>query len=187
MHQIVNKPPQGFTIIELVIAFVIMGVLAALATPSMMNWILRTSVRSASEFYAEGLQMARVEAIRRNVSTRFVIGTPDTNGWAIDWCQATSNQPCDEAGTWNNIVQRSGTAFDNISISYCPGGSNEVDFTSLGWVNTQFIIPMAAVRIMPSTSEVRSSQVEIPLSGIPMICSPEAVDGDSRVCQVVCP
>lgn len=182
MHKV-----NGFTIIEISIALLVMSMLVALATPAVMNWIQSASVRSAAEFYAEGLQMARIEAIRRNASARFVLNTPDTNGWSVDWCQASTGQPCNAGGTWTNIVQRAGAAYSSLTLTFCPGGSTEIDFTSVGWVNTQVNIPLSAIRITPSSSEVRSSQIEIPLSGIPSVCSPEATAGDSRICQVVCP
>jgi prepilin-type N-terminal cleavage/methylation domain-containing protein len=182
MHKV-----KGFTIIEIVIALAVMSVLVALATPSIMNSMQSASVRSAAEFYAEGLQMARIEAIRRNASARFVLGTPDANGWSVDWCQASTGQPCNAGGAWTNVVQRSGAAYDALTLNFCPGGSTEIDFTSVGWVNTQANIPLGAIRVTPSNSEIRSSQVEIPLSGIPVVCTPGAAAGDSRVCQVACP
>lgn len=182
MHKV-----SGFTIVEIAIALAVMSVLVALATPAVINWMQSASVRSAAEFYAEGLQMARIEAIRRNAAARFVLNAPDANGWSVDWCQANTGQPCNAGGAWTNVVQRSGTAYASLTLDFCPGGSTEIDFNPVGWVNTQVNIPLGAIRIASANSETRPAQVEIPLSGIPVLCVPGVAAGDSRACQVVCP
>lgn len=180
---------RGVTVVELAIALVLMAVLIAIGAPTLMGWMQSASVRATAEFYAEGLHMARIEAIRRNASARMTLNIPDANGWSVDWCQAAAGQPCDGGGAWTNVTQRSGVPYNdrNLTITFCPGGSTQIDFTPVGWVNTQINIPLSAIRIQPSSPDARSTQVEIPLSGIAVVCSPDAVAGDSRRCQVTCP
>jgi type IV fimbrial biogenesis protein FimT len=157
--------------------------------PQMMQWIQSANVKSAAEFYAEGLGYARQEAVRRDAATRLVIHNPDTNGWLVQTCQPTTQIPCDANATWTDVLSRSGSAFDNIVVTVCPNTTQEVDFTPLGWVNTVVTTTqMNAIRLDAPSGSTRSTQVEINLSGVVSKCDP-AVTGsttDSRRCQWTC-
>ena len=73
----------GFTIIEVLIVVVILGVLASLAAPSMRAFMDSQSVKTpASDLYAS-LVLARSEAIKRNGAVDLV---PNAGGnWAQGW------------------------------------------------------------------------------------------------------
>jgi type IV fimbrial biogenesis protein FimT len=71
----VNRPPpaangkrgaRGFTLIELMVAITLLGILMALAMPSFTLWIGNTQVRSVAEALQNGLRLAQAEAVRRN-------------------------------------------------------------------------------------------------------------------------
>ena len=181
---------RGFTLIEAVIVIAILGFLAALGMPQMAAWLQGANVKSAAEFYTEGLRLARVEAVRRNAASRFRINTPDANGWSVDWCQPTTTIPCNSgSGAWNNVNAQSGSAFGNVTLTVCPGGAADVIYTAVGWVNMLGAAPVSALRIdPPNVTAVKSAQVEINLSGIVSNCDPSIANvADSRHCQVTCP
>jgi len=60
------KIQRGFSMIEVVITVAIMGILMAAAMPSIGDWISNTKVRSTAESIQNGLQRARMEAVRLN-------------------------------------------------------------------------------------------------------------------------
>lgn len=184
-----RNPDHGFSLLELVIAIAILGILAATGIPKMSGWIQSANVKSAAEFYTEGLRLARVEAVRRNSGSRFQINVPDTNGWSVDWCQPTTVAPCiTGSGTWTNVYTRAGAAYNNVLLTVCPGGAAEVIFSPVGWVNTQGNAPVSALRIDSPNNTVNSAQLEINLSGVVGRCDPSVTNvSDSRRCQVVCP
>ena len=62
---------SGLTLIELLIAIVLLALLTAIAMPAYSNWMLNLKVRNAAESIQNGLNMARTEAIRRNRNVRF--------------------------------------------------------------------------------------------------------------------
>jgi type IV fimbrial biogenesis protein FimT len=64
---------RGLTLIELLIVITIVGILFAMAMPSFRTWIQSTQVRTAAESIQNGLQLARAEAVRRNVPVEFVL------------------------------------------------------------------------------------------------------------------
>jgi type IV fimbrial biogenesis protein FimT len=66
-----KRPEWGFSLIELMVAMAIMGILLALAAPAYRVWIGNTRIRTTAESLQNGLQLARGEAVRRNAQIRF--------------------------------------------------------------------------------------------------------------------
>lgn len=67
----------GFTLIELMVAISIFGLLLALAAPSYSQWIANTRVRTTAEAIQNGLMLAKAEAVRRNTKVQFVLTAGD--------------------------------------------------------------------------------------------------------------
>lgn len=61
-----HRPSRGLTLIELMIVVLVLGVLIALAAPSMRGMILAQRVRGVNAELVTDLQFARSEAARRN-------------------------------------------------------------------------------------------------------------------------
>jgi len=78
------KQIYGFTLIELMLAIGIVGILASIGLPS-MNYIMNNSrVRTATSDAHISLLLARSEAIKRNVNINLVrSGANWTNGWTV--------------------------------------------------------------------------------------------------------
>ena len=88
----------GFSIVELVIALLVGGILLRLAAPSFANWIANQRLRSTAETLLQGLNVARSEALRRNA--RVLFRMPGANGGESAWqvCQvAQGGFGCDGA------------------------------------------------------------------------------------------
>ena len=71
---------HGFTAIEVCIALVIFGVLAAIAVPPFANALNRQRIRVAQEDLLIALQAGRSEAMRRRSPVSLA---PSTEGWAL--------------------------------------------------------------------------------------------------------
>jgi len=76
---------HGFTAAEIVVVLAIVGILAAIAVPSMSKMLTTQAVRSAAyDLYAD-LTFARSEAIARGTNITFVGASSDDfkKGWSV--------------------------------------------------------------------------------------------------------
>ena len=64
---------RGFSLIELVVAIAIMGVLLSLGLPALSSYTGNIKLRAAAESFQAGVQLARGEAIRLNRGTEIIL------------------------------------------------------------------------------------------------------------------
>lgn len=102
---------RGFSLIEMMIALVILAILVTLAAPSFVTTIRNIKVRSMAEGFAASLQVARAEAIRGNTTVFHQTTTtltdacevsPDGKNWVVSLCPAAGK--CGQ--TANRAAQR---------------------------------------------------------------------------------
>ena len=96
-----NSHSQGFTLIELLITVAILGIFAAIATPSLQNFVLNNRIRAQATALTSSLAFARTEAITRG--TR-VVTCPRTDS---NDCDCRGDQEEWESG-WQVIVYING-------------------------------------------------------------------------------
>ena len=85
---------NGVTLIELMISIAIVSLLMVIGVPSFSLWIQNTQTRTAAESIQNGLQIARTEAVRRNMNVRFSLA--DASGavaWTVDCVNVTADCP----------------------------------------------------------------------------------------------
>jgi type IV fimbrial biogenesis protein FimT len=115
---------NGFTLIELMIALAIFGLLLMLAAPAYTRFLANTQVRTAAETIMNGVRTAQTEAIKRNAQVAFVLD--DAVGWTIQLVEDGST-----LATYN-FNEGAGHA----SVSHTPAGATRTTFTGLGRVMT---------------------------------------------------
>lgn len=75
-----HRPPRAFTLIELMIVVTLVALLLTLAAPSITIWLQNLKVRNVGESFVNGLQLARMEAMRRNSRVTFsMVSGTDAN------------------------------------------------------------------------------------------------------------
>ena len=133
MLNIRKKSAQtGFSLIELMVGIAILGILTAVAVPSFQTWLLNTQIRNAAESISNGLQRARAEAVRSNVSMDFVLAADSS--WTIkttaDGKEIASRPSSD--GSKNVVINPAGTVtFDSLGGIVAGFAQVDVDSTLL--------------------------------------------------------
>lgn len=82
-----SRTAPGFTLVELMIVMVVVGVMVALAGPNLRDLIVRTRVKTAASDLHSHLMLARSEAIKRNAGVQIV--PVSAGNWALGWSVKT--------------------------------------------------------------------------------------------------
>jgi len=109
-----KKQSLGFTLTELVVTVVIIGIIASIAVPSFQETIEKGRLKEAVESLKSDLMFARTEAIKRSTSINVAVVKSDSN-----WCYGINddNTVC-ACGTLNNcgIKTVAGNQFQGVTV-----------------------------------------------------------------------
>ncbi len=152
---------RGMTLIEVMVAIVIFGILMALGSGSFMAWMQNQQTRTAAESILNGLQVARGEAVLRNSPVIFVMCDLSAGSKGSSWdvlaasapaaATACSAAPAASPTGWERVQTR--TALEgsaNAQASASAVGANAVAFNGLGRVTT--LPTIGAVTVPPAVN-----------------------------------
>lgn len=86
-----RRTSTGFTLVELLITIVVLGIIAGLGIPSLQNYILQTRVKTGSQELFTSLLYARSEALKRNGDVYVYSNGKTATGWTDGWFVTTDN------------------------------------------------------------------------------------------------
>jgi len=188
----------GFNLIEIMVSLTVLAILIALGAPSFGEWLQNQQIRAASEAIVNGMQVARGEAIKRNLPVQLVLDDLPTTGWTV--CEATK-QPCnstllaDPVRVQDVIQSRSGSeGTRNAKATSTPDGALAVTFSPLGSVlttNSDGSVPLTQVDVantqgdcMAAGGSMRCLRVVVTGGGSIRMCDPTPgiAAPDTRAC-----
>ncbi len=177
---------RGITIVEVLVAIAIVGLLMALAAPSATNWIQNNQLRSAADSIMNGIQIARIEALKRNTRVSFQLTDPASTAWqvciydvAADACTADPVIQSKSAseGTPNARVgvEPIFTDTDNV-LAAGDGMPASVTFDSFGRVAPAAPVNIARVDVRNptlSSADERRLEIIVSVGGQVTMCDPK--------------
>ncbi|MGZ8982415.1 MAG: GspH/FimT family pseudopilin [Methylotenera sp.] len=185
-----NRGEHGFSLIELMIGVVLIGILASLALPSYRVWIQNTRIRTAAESIQNGLQVARTEAVKRNSSVQFDLrGTH--SAWTVCERPAVPGE-CQSIDNATTIQSRSASEGSSADINIS-GDAGPFVFNSFGAMVSPVPIAGSLVEIdvdvstsVLSATESRELRVVVGVGGNVRMCDPATslLASDPRKCPV---
>jgi type IV fimbrial biogenesis protein FimT len=194
-----RRAVAGFSLIEMLITLVVLGLLFMIGLPSLATWMQNTQVRNSAEAVLAGLQLARTEAVRRNRSVQFsmvdtltatcVVAASGTN-WVVSVTDPTGGCDAAPSATGAQIVQKRSSLEGSpnaVIAATVPG----LVFNGLGRLQTA--LPAAATvatiditnssAACQSTGPIRCLRVNVSASGSVRMCDPVVGDtADPRYC-----
>ena len=78
------RKDTGFTLMEVMIAIAIIGILCGIATPNMIKWLPRHRVGSAAREVMSTVEFARISAIKTNADVTVVLDWGDDSLTVVD-------------------------------------------------------------------------------------------------------
>lgn len=186
------KSVAGVTLIELMIAITILGVLLVLGLPEAFTWMQNSRIRTAAQSISSGLQLARAEAVRRNAQVEFVptndspvaasMATLVPNNSGSNWVVRVYQAP--NPYTAADFIQGGAEASPNVTISV---GVPNVVYSTLGRVAlnpTTVIVANPKGGACIPAGPMRCLFVTIQAGGQIRVCDPSIPTsaGDTRSC-----
>jgi type IV fimbrial biogenesis protein FimT len=173
-----TRSAAGMTLIELLIGFVIVGVLLALGVPSFSAWLQNVQVRNAAEAAFNGLQLARANAVQRNKSVTFAMPGPDSS-WSVTIVAPSASEPA-------NVQSRS--AAEGTPNAVITTAAPTITFDGLGKTD---LAAAATIQVTNPTGgacgtgggNMRCLNITVAVGGQIKMCDPQvSAVGDSRKC-----
>lgn len=174
---LIMRIQRGVTLIEMTITIAIVAILITLAVPSFKVMLANAQIRTAAQALHDGLQLARVEAIRRNERVIFIKGTQSA------WTVSIES----DASTVQTRPYTEGSTAATVSVT--PNGATQVTFNALGRVvaNTDASNSITQLDIdgpitLISAADSHELRITITTGGAIRLCDPNVTPGVGMGC-----
>jgi len=192
---------RGVTLIETIVVLVVLTVLLAQVMPAASDWIRGLKVRNAAESLRNGIERARMEALKRNSRVSLWMVADPSSRVPGNSCVLSSASPAwvvsalDPSGACATepsltdapqLVTRSGASesADGISVSALSstgGAANQVRFNGLGQVEVD-ANSIQIVDVTAANGSGRRLRVVVESGGAVRMCDRDVGSGDPRAC-----
>lgn len=196
---------RGFTLVEVMVGLTIVGIVLAIGTPSFAIYLHGAKLASSAKSYLSGVQLARAEAIRRNLPVQFVltdtpVATANIQNAAVlsvsgqNWLVRVFNPTTavfdliEAKSALEGSYSSSGTAPVQIAgTATLPAVFNgSISFNGFGGTTTSGVYALDLQN--PSggacapAGPMRCPRIRVSAGGQALLCDPIVAAGDSRAC-----
>lgn len=190
------KIQRGISMIEVVVTIAIMGILMAAAMPSLGDWLRNSKVRNTAESIQNGLQLARMEAVRRNRPVSFSLVSSLANTCALSatsgsWVVSGDGNPAGQCGAANSTtvapqMAAKGSVSDGGGASVAGWNAANTAATTATFNGFGMLTGASSLRRIEITRSDGGfpRRVEITTGGVSRLCDPmlSITSGDTRAC-----
>lgn len=160
-----RRGARGFTLVEVVVAFVLLGILMVLGLPSFTAMIANSQVRLGADALQNGVRLAQTEAVRRNrqVVMTLTNAQPALNAAAVANGKNWSIQTVAQFGETPEFVK--GGALTDVASTVAVSGPASICFNSNGRLvaNTAPGVPGATCAASAATFNLSRANSDRPL------------------------
>lgn len=180
---------RGISMIEVLIALAIVGLLMALVAPSMGVWIQNTQLRNSADSILNGVQSARLEALKRNRPVSFRLTEAGSTAWEVcvydpgaDACSADpdaviASKPASEGGPNARVGATDVTGTPTAAaLAVGAGVPGSVTFDSFGRIANGPASNLVRVDVRNPTlaaNEERRLVITVAVGGQIRLCDPQ--------------
>lgn len=178
---------RGFTIVEVMITLVVLGVLITFGAPEFIAFLQNQKTRAAADAVLNGLQVARAEAVQRNLAVQFKLtgmaAVPPNSSWTVS--ESVSGNVLQSRSSDEGSSSVSVTAVDILANPV-----TTVTFSPIGGVTANADASASLRKIdlsnaMSPAGTARALRVLVSGGGSLRMCDPNvAVANDPRACPV---
>lgn len=151
---------NGFTLVEMMIAIAILAILLSIGVPSMTEAMLGSKLSSFANNFVASANMARSEAIKRNVEVTLCASADGAScatsgGWEQGWvvmCQSEDNVACKVGGANSIVMHRQQALPTGLKMS------ENSDQRTLAFKSTGVGATGATLKLCRSTPTVGSQE-----------------------------
>jgi type IV fimbrial biogenesis protein FimT len=173
------RSAAGFSLVELLIVIVVMSVLVGVGMPSFVQMLRNAEIANAAEGVANGLQRARAEAVSRNASMIFTLGTGTS--WTVDYVTkpVSTDPPVDQRASNEGSTNVTSTPLASDGTT-----ATKATFNNLGQVIANGDGSKTVVRVdLAAISGNQNLRVTLGAGGNARVCDPSLASGSStRAC-----
>lgn len=185
-----SAPSRGFSIVEIMIALTIIAMLMVLVAPSSAIWIQNTRLRTAASSVSAGLQLARIEAMKRNTLVSFQMTSASSAAWQVcvydpvtDNCAVAAGSVLQGVSTAEaalNATLGTDTTLSNTATALASGTNmpSSTTFDSFGRLAATAPSNVMRVDVRNTTlapADERRMVILISLGGQVLMCDPKLV------------
>lgn len=154
---------RGFTMIEMMIVVVVIGLIAALAVPSFLGYMPKLRVKSAARDIVSSMRLARSKAVseRRPYGVVFDMNSNSVRSFA------DTDNPAGMSYSSNDSTTSADTLGAEIELSSCTYNNNCVIFSATGSASTSGDLQLVtkdgsilmSINLLASTGRVRLTEI----------------------------
>lgn len=196
-----RRDSRGFSLIEVAITLTVAALLMLFGLPSFQAWLQNTQIRNAAESIQNGIQRARMEAVRSNQNVRFTLVSltdarnMDTScaasavgrSWVVSLdvpdgkCNVTPS-PVDEP----RIIEKHAAGDGNLGAvigAKDAAGNPAASLTFNGFGRLTGANPISTIGLSSAASgDYRLLRVVVTTAGAVRLCDPAVDASDPRSC-----